>query len=237
MGRPSRSPANAAAFALSLTGLSLAGPAAAQHLSGLGATHVYGPVADQLATQPSDDEVMAAWPARARAKDLGGSAVMRCVADSAGALSGCHVMLERSHAGFGDALVSLAPKYRLKPAEPGQRPDGAEVVVTATWPAPETPVDWQTAPKAHDFATTMTPAVQRSGGRGVAVMNCLAAQMGALHDCTVVYQAPAAVGYGTMALRFQGFLQLKPATLQGKRIASGVDIVFNFHPMAPGETF
>jgi hypothetical protein len=219
----------AAALALSL----VAAGAQAQVLSGLGATHVYGPFAHQVVAKPSDAEVMAAWPAAAKAKGVTGSAAMHCLADAAGAMTDCQVMIERSHAGFGQALLSLAPQYRVKPAASA---DHADVVITATWPAPDTAVDWQQPPKPGDFATTMTPAAWRAG-KGHAVMNCLVARMGALHDCMVIYQDPPSKGFGAMALRFQGFLRLKPATLGGMPIASGEDIVFNFRQMLPGETF
>jgi hypothetical protein len=218
-----------AALALSLAAASVH----AQGLGGLGATHVYGPLAHQVVIKPSDAEVMSAWPAAAKAKALNGSAVMHCVADAAGAMTDCQVMIERSHAGFGHALLSLAPRYRVKPGPSGEP---ADVVISATWPAPETAVDWQEKPNPGDFSTTMTSAAWRAG-KGQAVMNCLVAQMGALHDCMVVYQSPPAKGFGTMALRFQGFLRLKPATVAGKPITSGEDIVFNFRQMQPGETF
>lgn len=215
------------AFSLAAAG------AQAQVLSGLGATHVYGPLAHQVTARPIDAEVMDAWPAAAKAKGVAGSAVMHCVADAAGAMTDCQVMIERSHAGFGQALLSLASQYRVKP---GARGDHADVVISATWPAPDTAVDWQVQPKPGDFGTTMTPAAWRAG-KGQAVMNCLVARMGALHDCMVIYQDPPAKGFGAMALRFQGFLRLKPATVGDKPIASGEDIVFNFRQMRPGETF
>ena len=205
----------------------------AQILSGLGAVHVYGPLAKQVTARPSDDEVMAAWPAAAKQKALAGSAVMHCIADGAGELAGCTIMLERAHAGFGQALLSLAPRFRLRPGD-GQQ--GSDVVVTATWPAPQVPVDWVQQPKPGDFSTSATPAAWRAGSEGQAVMNCLSARMGALHDCTVVYQAPTGKGFGGMALRFQGLLRLKPATLAGKPIESGLDIVWDFRPLRPGET-
>jgi len=218
----------AAVAALSI----MSGAAHADMLSGLGATHVYGPVAREIAV-PTDEEVLAVWPAAAKQKSLGGSAVMHCVTDGAGGVADCRLTLERSHAGFGQALLSLAPKYRL-PA--GAKSSGEDVVITATWPAPDTPVTWEKPPKAGDFATSATVAAWRAGSKGQAVMNCMTARMGSLHDCTVVYQSPAGKGFGTMALRFQGFLRLKPATLAGKPIESGLDIVFNFEPPAPGET-
>jgi hypothetical protein len=222
--------------ALTLAMGAAASPAGAQMLGGPGATHVFGPVAEQLAAVPTDADVMAAWPTQAKAKGLGGSAVMHCVADMGGALSDCRLMTERSHAGFGAALLSLAPKYRLLHAAEGKRPERADVIVTATWPAPDTPADWVTPPKPGDFSTTATPAAWRYGEPGTAVMNCLLAKLGALYDCMVVYQIPAGKGFGAMTLRFQGFLRLKPAQTDGKPIASGVDIVFTFRPLAAGET-
>ena len=226
-----------AALGAVVLGLAAVTPAEAQVLSGLGATHVYGPAADQVAHQPSDAEVMAAWPAAAKAKNLAGSAVMHCLADTAGELSDCQIMLERSHAGFGQALLSLAPAYRLTHAAEGKRPDKTPVIISATWPAPETPVAWQVQPKHGDFMTTATPGAGRAGGEGHAVMNCLAAQMGALHDCEVVYQDPPGLGFGAMALRFQGYLQLKPATVGGKGVPSGVDIVWDFKKAGPRDVF
>jgi TonB family protein len=221
-----------AALGLALT----ATIATAQGLSGLGAAHVYGPIAQRNQTSPSDAEVMAAWPAAAKAKNLGGSAVMHCQADPVGALSNCQVMLERSHAGFGQALLSLAPKYHFSPPASGGWPDGGDVVISATWPAPQTAVDWVEKPKPGDFSTTLTVAAWRAGGEGQAVMNCLVAKLGALHDCMVVYQAPAGKGFGTMALRFQGFLRLKPATVGGEPIASSVDVIFHVRAAGPRET-
>jgi hypothetical protein len=179
---------------------------------------------------------MAAWPARARAKGLGGSAAAHCVADMAGVLSDCKLMLERSHAGFGDALLSLAPKFRLRYAPEGKRPAQSDVVITATWPAFDTPPDWRVQPKPGDFSTSATNAAWRSGGAGEAVMNCLEGKLGALHDCVVVYQSPPGKGFGAMLLRFQGFLRLKPAMADGKPVATGVNIGIDFRPLAPGET-
>jgi hypothetical protein len=220
---------------LSAALLSLASGAGAQILSGLGATHIYGPLAGQVEARPSDAEVMAAWPAAAKARSLAGSAVMHCVAETDGTLSGCQIMLERSHAGFGQALLSLGPRFRMWPSAKERAAGAADVVISATWPAPETPVDWVQKPKPGDFSTTVTPAAWRAGSEGQAVMNCLTARMGSLHDCMVVYQAPAGKGFGAMALRFQGFLRLKPATLAGKPIESGLDVVFDFRPLRPGE--
>jgi hypothetical protein len=164
----------------------------------------------------------------AKARDLGGSAVMHCLADPAGKLTDCGVMIERSHAGFGAALLSLAPKFAVRPAINGQRQGRADVVVTATWPLSDTPANWEVPPKPGDFSTTYTYSAWKSPEPGEAVMNCLEGRLGSLHDCMVVYQDPPGKGFGTMLLRFQSYLRLKPAQRDGKAIDTGINIAMNF---------
>ena len=213
-----------------------AGAAGAQELGHAEAASLFGPFAEDQATTPSNADVLAAWPAAARAKGLGGSAVAHCTADMAGVLSDCQIMLERSHAGFGQALLSLAPKFRLRYAAEGKRPEKADAIITATWPVFDTPPDWRVPPKPGDFSTTTTPAAWRTGQPGAAVMNCLEGRMGTLHDCVAIYQDPPGKGFGAMLLRFQGFLRLKPALVDGKPTETGVNIAITFRPQKPGET-
>jgi hypothetical protein len=216
--------------------LSLAATAAsAQELGNAAAASFFGPFASDLAATPTNAEVEAAWPAQAKAKGLGGSAVARCQVDIGGELSGCQVMLERSHAGFGAALVSLAPKFRLKHAAEGKRPEHSEAIITASWPVFDTAPDWRTPPKPGDFSTTTTPAAWRTGKPGYAVMNCLEGRLGTLYDCVAVYQDPPGKGFGAMLLRFQSFLRLKPAGRAGKPVETGLNIAITFHPLQAGE--
>jgi hypothetical protein len=208
--------------------LSTASAAAAQSLGKPGSYSVIGPYQERLAAEPTEADLAAVWPAAAKAKNLGGSAVMHCVVAPDGELADCGVMTERSHAGFGAALLSLAPKFRARPFPQGQAPARSDFVVTATWPLASTPADWQVAPKTGDFSTSYTYAAWKSPTPGVAVMNCLEARMGALHDCMVVYQDPPGKGFGTMLLRFQTYLNLKPAMRDGKPIDTGVNIAMRF---------
>jgi hypothetical protein len=209
--------------------------ACAQQLGETEAASLFGPFAGDLVSSHSKAEVEAAWPAQARAKGLGGSAVARCLVDIGGELSGCQVMLERSRAGFGAALVSLAPKFRLKHAADGKRPEHSEAIITASWPVFDTAPDWRTPPKPGDFSTTTTPAAWRTGKPGYAVMNCLEGRLGTLYDCVAVYQDPPGKGFGAMLLRFQGLLRLKPAMVTGKPVETGLNIAITFHPQQPGE--
>jgi hypothetical protein len=218
-----------------LAALALVGagsPAGAQELGKLDVTSVIGPQGLKVLAKPTDAEVMAAEPSRGKAT---GSAVMHCKVAPSGALETCKLTLERG-SGFGAALLSLAPSYRV--TIPPDAPEGDEVVITASWPKPDTPGDWQVKPKPGDFSITSTDAAWRSGQPGYAVMNCLQAKLGELHQCVVVYQTPVGKGFGTMLLAFQAYLKLKPAMLDGKPINSAVNFGFDFaahHPGDPGK--
>lgn len=153
---------------------------------------------------------------------------MDCIADGDGALTDCKIAIERSRAGFGEALRSLAPRFRVLPFPQAQAANGSPVVITATWPQADVAADWSVQPKAGDFETTSTLAAARSPVPGRAVMNCFEARTGALHDCMVIYQDPPGKGFGTMALRFQSYLKLKPAMLDGRPLETGINIAMTF---------
>ncbi|HEX4709161.1 hypothetical protein [Phenylobacterium sp.] len=209
----------------------LSGAARAQELGEPAAASLYGPSKADVAAVPSNEEVMAAWPAKAAARRTEGSAVARCTAAASGALSDCQVMLQRPDAaGFGEALLGLAPKYRMRPAAEADRPAGTNVVISASWPAADTPPDWQVQPKPGDFVTTATDAITHERLSGRAVMNCLLGKLGTTHQCVVVYQNPPGKGFGTLLLRFAAYLKLKPALVAGKPIVYSVNIPMDFGP-------
>ena len=207
----------------------LAGPAAAMDIGPWHAAMLHGPYAADVLSTPSDAEVMAAWPAVARARKTPGNAIALCKADVAGRLSGCQVVVQRpASAGFGEALVSLAPRYRLRYAAEGARPAAADVLISASWPVPDTAPDWRVAPKDGDFMTSSTDAAWRHDGPERSVMNCLLGKLGTLYQCVVVYQDPPGIGLGEMSLRFASYLRFKPAMLGGKPVPVGLTIPFNW---------
>jgi hypothetical protein len=219
-----------AAWAIGLAALAAAPAADAQLLGKPGATTIFGPEGTKILAMPTDAEVMAAVPPGKKAE---GSAVIHCQVTAAGGLSACEKTLERG-SGLAQALISLAPKYRIQ--LPQDVPPGEDVaVITATWPAPTTPADWQVEPKPGDFATTYTDAAWHSDRPGFTVMNCLEGKLGTLYQCTVVFQTPPGKGFGAMMLRFAGYLKLKPAQLDGKPVNSGVNVVFHFNAHTPGK--
>ncbi|HLZ76413.1 hypothetical protein [Phenylobacterium sp.] len=200
--------------------LSAAGGAAAQQIGQPGAASLYGGAKPAVDALPTDAEVTAATPPR----KTEGSAAAHCTAGPSGVLEGCTVMIQRGGPAFGQALLSLAPKYRLRPSD--ARPAGTDVVITASWPVVETPVAWQVPPKEGDFATNATPAVAKYGKPGSAVLNCLIGRLGTTYDCMVVYQQPYGVGMGTMILRLAPYLKVKPALLGGKPTPAAVNFPF-----------
>ena len=209
--------------------LAAAGPATAQDFGVWTAASLHGPYAGDRLSTPSDAEVMAAWPARAAARKLPGNALAACKADIAGKLSGCRLMVERpANAGFGEALLALAPKYRLRYAPEGARPAQAEVLISVSWPVPDTAPDWLAAPKDGDFSTSSTDAAWRHSGPELSVMNCLLGKLGTLFQCVVVYQDPPGIGLGEMSLRFAAYLRFKPAILDGRPMPVGLTIAFNW---------
>jgi len=202
----------------------------AQLLGKPGATTIFGPEGTRIVAMPTDAEVMAAVPAGHKAE---GSAVIHCQATAEGRLSGCEKTLERG-SGLAQALIGLAPKYRVELPK-DVRPGEDVAVVTATWPAPDTTADWQVLPKPGDFATTYTDAAWHSDRPGFTVMNCLVGKLGTTYQCVVVFQTPPGKGFGTMMLRFGPYLKLKPALLGGKPVNSAANVVFHFNPHVPGQ--
>ena len=208
-----------------------AGGAGAQDFGVWRAADIHGHFAGDRLSTPSDAEVTARGPAAAAARKLPGNAIAACKADMAGKLSGCQVVVARpANAGFGEALLALAPKYRLRYAPEGARPAAADVLISANWPVPDVAPTWRVPPKPGDFGTTATDAAWRSDGPLFAVMNCLLGKLGTLYQCTVVYQDPQGMGLGVMALRFADYLRFNPATLGGKPVPVSLTMPFNFRP-------
>lgn len=203
--------------------------AEAQEIRGWAPAAISEPFADQTAALPSTSELMAAWPTRAAQRGTEGNALARCKADGSGALTDCAIVVERpQRAGFGEALLALAPKYRLTPAPHGERPADAPVLISASWPVPDVSPAWRIDPKPGDFATTASPAFWNLHQPGLALMNCLLGAAGTLYDCKVVFQHPQGVGLGQMTLRFAPYLFYKPAMKDGKPIKVGVTLPFHF---------
>jgi hypothetical protein len=175
------------------------------------------------AAEPTKAETMAAWPPGERP----GDATAICVVQPDYSLGDCQVAVERGE-GSGHALFTLVPKYRLKPYPAGGQKPGTRTIVSASWPVPDTIVEWKNKPS--DVAMVYSPQAMHSPAGGASIINCLAGTQGGLLDCRVAVESPPGMGYGWMGWRVTPFLSFKPATYQGQPIRSMVNIPFYFPP-------
>src|SRR5690349_7592307 len=78
--------------------------------------------------KPDAREIRAGYPVAAMRKGVGGKAVVRCTASTAGTLSGCRVEQEDpAGLGFGQAALMLAPSYLVRPPLVDGRPVESEI--------------------------------------------------------------------------------------------------------------
>lgn len=182
---------------------------------------------------PSRNAFMAAWPEAARKQGSGGRAAMRCGVDSEGALKDCKVILDRpSGAGFGAALLSLAPHYRRNLADY----PGTEAVVVEDWFEIDTPPDWVKRPSAWDILSVFPSEALKAGRSGDAVISCLVTAQGALDDCVPVWESPAGMGFGRAAVALTAQFAMKPATRGGKPAPSVARIPIRFKTYGRADT-
>jgi protein TonB len=80
---------------------------------------------------PSAEDVARAYPERAVRKGVEGFSAIRCQVTKDGTMTGCVVVREEpSDAHFGEAALSLAPLFRLRPLQKNGLPvEGASLTI------------------------------------------------------------------------------------------------------------
>ncbi len=79
--------------------------------------------------RPDGSDLVRLYPREALAQRLGGMAVMQCRVDQVGALSACAIASEGPRgAGFGNAILQMAPLFRMKPMRVNGRPVAGGIV-------------------------------------------------------------------------------------------------------------
>lgn len=176
-------------------------------------------------TYPSTADYEAA-EAKARDASAGGRAIMECSVEDDGALSDCKVVRETPvGSGYGDALLSLAPKYKRKP--PGKT-GARRVAVPGEWYRFDTRPDWLRRPTPENLRGVFPRQAVNKGVDGSALIDCIATVQGALQDCFVIEESPAGLGFGAAALALTPQLMFKPARLNGVPVTSTVTIPINW---------
>ena len=90
--------------------------------------------------EPSRPETWRAHPGAAKLLMLGGWSGMTCKIDDMGLLTACATVMERPMGlGFGDAALSLAPRFRVSPRLMAQGAAGEQVALSVSFLAPPIP--------------------------------------------------------------------------------------------------
>lgn len=159
---------------------------------------------------PAVADLVAAYPAKARAAQAGGQVTLDCTFTRTGSLRGCETLDESpKYLGFGYAARDLAAKFRA-PAigEDGKSVEGAGVQLAFKFapdmlagPSVIVRPGWRSLPSAEDFNAAFPVAASRAGVLNArVVLACTVQAAGDLGGCTVASEEPAAYGFGQGAL-------------------------------------
>ncbi|MCI3132445.1 TonB family protein [Phenylobacterium aquaticum] len=191
-----------------------------------GAAPVNKPVWDAL---PSNEDVLAVYPAAAKANDLSGRAKITCTVTAAGRLDGCGVVSEEpAGAGFGAAALALAGKFSLEPHwADGRSAVGAALTLPFRFEPPEL-----RAPELKfqrrasygglgDAGPYYPDDAARRHLTGLVVMDCDLAADGALSACVVRSETPEGYDFDAAALRMAGakWMTAVPRLVDGQPLA------------------
>jgi TonB family protein len=192
--------------------------------------------------QPSD--ILAYYPAAAKAAGVSGSATLSCGLTQHGGLTGCKLVSEDPMGqGFGDAALSIAPKaietpivdlfpdlrgpktitFRFSASPPAIEPDVLHHgYLEWTGQAGGAPVrqasstDAAARPASDYIAQVYPDAARRAGIEGKAVLECSVAADGHVQDCSVAEESPAGYGFGEAALKMSRLFTARPTSAGGK---------------------
>lgn len=177
---------------------------------------------------PNASDLVAAYPAQAKAENVGGKAMLGCLVNWDGGLVDCKVGSEvPAGKGFGDAALALAPRFRMQTAYT----DGSSAVgQRVTIPIRFAPVVGEAAaPPAREVRFAATPPEFRrfggagpyypdraaqAGAGGLVILDCDAAPgTGKLSGCAVASETPQLYEFGAAALRMAevGWITAAPA--------------------------
>jgi TonB family protein len=188
------------------------------------------PEPSPLAQRPTPEQETAALPPEVVAKGLSGTAAAMCKVTPDGGLDRCRTVLEYpATAGFGKALTSLAPLYRMKPPTAGGLPPGSDYMIAIDRLRYDKLADWLRKPTQSELLGVWPTAARAKGIDGAATVLCLVSTRGALFDCLVRSESPAGMHFGDAGLALTQQFLMKPATLKGEPVVSVVLVPLNFH--------
>jgi TonB family protein len=190
---------------------------------------------------PTYAEVAAVYPAKARAKGVGGNVVLNCRINGEGRLVGCQtVRATPDDVGFGPAARELAKRFQ-GPTEmaDGRSVAGSLVQVPFTF-SPEmldggAPVigkpQWAALPGGGDVTEAYPSAARQSRIGGRVTLNCAVAVGGKLEACQVTREEPVGQGFGAAAQRLAAHFVVGTWSPEGLPTQGGrVNVPLRFEP-------
>jgi TonB family protein len=192
--------------------------------------------------KPSVDQLFAVFPTEAGRRGISGKAVLECEVTAQGALRACKVMSETPPGmGFGQAALSLAPQFLMKPQMVDGKPVGGAMVRLpinfkteglmsgpGVVPVVTQPV-WLSAPTVRQVVEQFPEKAIAKRQSGRTTMNCEFKSDGSLRNCHTINEHPTGLGFADAARKliplFRG-----PARVADGRSVSGmrVQVPFNF---------
>jgi len=181
---------------------------------------------------PSVDQVLAAYPEKARAAKVGGSAILDCRITKEGGLARCSTIREQpSGYGFAAAAKSLSPQFTT-PTDTGGGGTavGSRAHVNVTFAAStldaSAPVigkpKWMAVPQINDLVAVLPEAAKKAKVyRARVVMECKVVAEGLVDGCKAMSQEPAGLGYDQAALMLSKYFRLAVWTEEGLPTVGG----------------
>ncbi|MDP1616049.1 MAG: energy transducer TonB [Phenylobacterium sp.] len=183
------------------------------------------------ADAPSHAETAAAYPEKAAAEGIGGSATIRCALNEYGRLRACTTLSETPRGyGFAKAARALSEQFALAPSPDEVELRGIETQYMVTFdPAmldPDKRVigkpQWTQLPSAGAVDDGYPAEARAKGISGArVVINCVVGAGGTVQDCQVTSEEPAEFGFGQAALALAPHFRLSVWTDQGLPTVGG----------------
>ncbi len=178
---------------------------------------------------PTYAQVAAAYPAKARARKVGGRVVLSCRLASEGKLGECaELVVQPTGLNLGLAAKSLKPYFTGPATIEGKSTKGmvTQILVvftpemlSSTSPQVGKP-DWVTLPTAAEL-TAALPADESLTGTARIRLDCAVGAQGKVDDCKVQSEDPPGKGLGTKAIELAKYFQLTIWSQEGLPTVGG----------------
>jgi len=194
---------------------------------------------------PSFDEVVAAYPAKAREKGVTGRATLVCSFADDGRLKNCSTLTQTpASAGFAAAAKKLTPLF----VGPTERPDGKPmkgVLVQIPFTFTENMLKggkasvgkpaWAAVPDFASMAANFPTAARAKGVFTARVhLTCSVAANGAVEGCKTVLEEPGGLGFAEAALALTPAFRMNVWSDEGLPVVGGqITIPIRYQFAAP----